>query len=59
MSDTRHCIAVWAGTLAGVLSKLCWINAPKWLRAAAYIALGSVAVASLAVLCSSVVCAPG
>ncbi len=40
-------IAVWAGAVAGVLFKLCWINAPKWLGAVVYIALGWVAVAAL------------
>jgi hemolysin III len=34
---------VWGGALAGVLLKLVWIDAPKWLVAAAYIALGWVA----------------
>ncbi len=40
-------IAVWAGALAGVLFKLAWIDAPTWLFAVAYIALGWVAVAAL------------
>ncbi len=40
-------IAVWAGALAGVLFKLVWIDAPKWLFAVAYVALGWVAVAAL------------
>jgi hemolysin III len=40
-------IAVWAGALAGVLFKLLWVNAPKRLAAAAYVALGWVAVAAL------------
>jgi hemolysin III len=33
----------WGGALAGVLLKLVWIDAPKWLVAAAYVALGWVA----------------
>jgi hemolysin III len=40
-------VAVWSGALAGVLFKLLWINAPKWLGAAGYVALGWVAVAAL------------
>ncbi len=38
-------IAVWAGAAAGVAFKLFWIDAPKWLFAAVYIALGWVSVA--------------
>ena len=39
-------ITVWAGALAGVVLKLVWIDAPKWLIAGTYIALGWVAVAA-------------
>lgn len=38
-------IAVWAGAVAGVVFKLAWIDAPKWVFAAVYIALGWVSVA--------------
>lgn len=38
-------IAVWAGAAAGIVFKLVWIDAPKWLFAAVYIALGWVSVA--------------
>ncbi len=38
---------VWGGALAGVGMKLVWIDAPKWLVAAAYVALGWVAVAAM------------
>jgi hemolysin III len=38
-------IAVWAGAAAGVAFKLVWIEAPKWLFALVYVALGWVAVA--------------
>src|SRR5919199_1814243 len=38
---------VWGGALAGVLLKLAWIDAPKWLMAAAYIALGWVVVLAM------------
>lgn len=31
---------VWGGALAGILFTLVWIQAPKWLSAAAYVALG-------------------
>jgi hemolysin III len=38
-------IVVWAGAGAGVLFKLVWIDAPKWLLAAIYVALGWVSLA--------------
>ena len=38
-------IVVWAGALGGVVFKLVWIDAPKWLLALVYVALGSVAAA--------------
>jgi hemolysin III len=38
-------IVVWAGALAGVVFKLVWIDAPKWLFAGVYLALGWVSVA--------------
>jgi hemolysin III len=38
-------IAVWAGAAAGIVFKLLWIEAPKWLFAVTYIALGWVSVA--------------
>jgi hemolysin III len=37
-------IVVWAGAGAGVIFKLVWIDAPKWLFAAVYVALGWVSV---------------
>jgi hemolysin III len=40
-------IAVWAGTLGGVVFKLAWIDAPKWLFASVYVALGLVSAAIL------------
>jgi hemolysin III len=39
-------IAVWAGALAGIVMKLFWIDAPKWLVALTYVVLGWVAVAA-------------
>jgi hemolysin III len=38
-------IAVWAGAGGGIAFKLLWIDAPKWLFAAVYVALGWVSVA--------------
>jgi hemolysin III len=38
-------IVVWAGALGGVVFKLVWIDAPKWLFAAVYLALGWVSAA--------------
>jgi hemolysin III len=40
-------IVVWAGALGGVIFKLLWIDAPKWVFAAVYLALGWVSVAIL------------
>ena len=37
-------VAVWGGAALGAVVKLLWIDAPKWLSAAAYIALGWVSV---------------
>jgi hemolysin III len=33
-------VVVWAGALAGVLISLMWIDAPRWLTAILYVALG-------------------
>ncbi len=38
-------IVVWAGALGGVVFKLLWIDAPKWLLALVYVALGCVSAA--------------
>jgi hemolysin III len=38
-------IVVWAGALGGVVFKLLWIDAPKWLFAVVYVALGWVSAA--------------
>jgi hemolysin III len=38
-------VVVWAGALGGIVFKLAWIDAPKWLFAIVYVALGWVAVA--------------
>ncbi len=43
---TAILIAVWSGALAGVVLKLFWIDAPKWLVAVIYVILGWVAVAA-------------
>ena len=40
-------IVVWAGAVAGVAFSLAWIDAPRWLQAGTYIALGWVAVAAM------------
>jgi hemolysin III len=39
-------VAVWAGAGAGILMTVLWIDAPKWLIAIVYVALGWVAVAA-------------
>jgi hemolysin III len=40
-------IVLWAGALGGVVFNLLWIDAPKWLLAAVYVALGLVSAAIL------------
>ena len=40
-------IVLWAGALGGVVFKLVWIDAPKWLIALVYVALGWVAAAAV------------
>jgi hemolysin III len=40
---TTILIVVWAGALGGVIFKLIWIDAPKWVFALVYVALGWVA----------------
>lgn len=39
-------VAVWTGAVAGMVLKLLWIDAPKWLGALIYVLLGWVAVAA-------------
>jgi hemolysin III len=39
-------VAVWAGAVAGIVMKLVWIDAPKWLVALTYVVLGWVAIAA-------------
>jgi hemolysin III len=39
-------ITIWSGAAAGIVLKLVWIRAPKWLAAVLYVALGWVAIAS-------------
>jgi hemolysin III len=39
---TTILIVMWAAALGGVVFKLLWIDAPKWLLAAVYVALGFV-----------------
>ena len=43
---TAILIAVWGGAAAGIVLNLIWIDAPKWLTAVVYVALGWVAVAA-------------
>ena len=42
---TALLIAVWAGALAGTIVELIWIDAPKWVAAVVYIAVGSIGAA--------------
>ena len=41
---TAILVAVWGGALAGIVLNLVWIDAPKWVTAIVYLALGWVAV---------------
>jgi hemolysin III len=43
---------VWGGALAGVALKLAWVDAPKWLMAGIYLALGWVGAATIPQLMS-------
>jgi hemolysin III len=44
---TAILVGVWAGALAGIVLNLIWVDAPKWVTATVYIALGWVAVFAL------------
>jgi hemolysin III len=46
-------IVVWAGAAAGVVLKLAWITAPRWVTAGVYVALGWVAIAAMPDLASA------
>jgi hemolysin III len=41
---TAILVAVWGGAIAGIVLNLVWLDAPKWLTAVVYVALGWVAV---------------
>jgi hemolysin III len=41
---TAILVVVWAGALGGIVLNLVWIDAPKWVTALVYVALGWVAV---------------
>jgi len=47
-------IALWGGAAAGVVFKLLWIDAPKWVFAAVYVALGMVGAAVVGELPSAI-----
>jgi len=40
-------VVMWTGAIGGILLKLVWIDAPKWLAALAYVLLGAVAIAAV------------
>lgn len=46
MLATVILVVVWAGALGGIVLKLAWIDAPKWLVSCVYVALGWVAIAA-------------
>jgi len=45
--STAILIGVWGGALAGILLNLAWVDAPKWVTAAVYLAVGWIAVIAL------------
>jgi hemolysin III len=47
-------IVLWAGALGGVIFKLAWIDAPKWLFAGVYVVLGLVTAAVFGELPSAI-----
>jgi hemolysin III len=49
---------VWAGALAGIVFSIAWIEAPRWLVAGTYLALGWVAVITLPDLAERLPVAP-
>ena len=49
---TAILIVVWAAALGGIVLKLAWIDAPKWLVALIYVAIGWVALAAFPQLLS-------
>ena len=49
---TAILIVVWAAALGGIVLKLAWIDAPKWLIALIYVAIGWVALAAFPQLLS-------
>jgi hemolysin III len=51
---TTILIVLWAGALGGVVFKLLWIDAPKWLFAGVYVALGLVSAAVFGELPSAI-----
>ncbi|MGI8780633.1 MAG: PAQR family membrane homeostasis protein TrhA [Solirubrobacteraceae bacterium] len=55
---TMVLVSVWAGAAAGVAMSLAWINAPRWLQAGTYLALGWVAVVAFPQLADRVGVAP-
>ncbi|MBC9958269.1 hemolysin III family protein [Yimella sp. cx-51] len=42
--DTQLLVIVWSGAIAGVLFRVLWVRAPRWLYVPIYVALGWVAV---------------
>jgi hemolysin III len=46
-------IVVWGGAAAGIVLKLAWIGAPRWVTAGVYLALGWVAIAAMPDLAST------
>jgi len=55
---TMVLVSVWAGAAAGVAMSLAWINAPRWMQAGTYLALGWVAVVAFPQLADRVGVAP-
>ena len=55
---TAILIVVWAGALSGIVLKFAWIDAPRWLTATVFVALGWVAVFAMPQLWSQLGAVP-
>jgi hemolysin III len=55
---TAILVAVWGGALAGIVLNLVWIDAPKWVTAVVYVAIGWVAVIAFPALFDELGVAP-
>jgi hemolysin III len=50
---TAILVGIWAGAFGGIMLNLVWVDAPKWVTAAVYVALGWAAVVAMPQLASN------